>query len=338
MTSKAPGVKLLIFMLVTALTTAVLATVVGNMRFGPSTTYKALFANASGLVKGEDVKVAGVPIGKVESVALTNAQQSVVEFSVSTRRPLLGGTVAAVKYKNLIGDRYLELTNGPGDMTALDPDVAIPAERTRSALDLDELVNGFKPLLQGLDPDQTNKLSVALIDVLNGQADTVSVLVQQIAALTTSLADRDQVIGSLIVSLNDVLATVDNRNEQFSALLGQIQQLVSGLSGDRDMITNSLVSVNDASATMSSLLEQSRPSIQQDITELGALSRNLNASTETLDLVMGELPDFYNRMGRVAYGNFVNFYLCGLAIRYPGISGHADTPMFVSPVQRCQNP
>lgn len=338
MNSKAPGLKLLIFMVVTALTTAVLATVVGNMRFGPTTSYSAIFANASGLVKGEDVKVAGVPVGKVESVELKDAKLSVVTFSVSTTRPLLGGTVAAVKYKNLIGDRYLDLTAGPGDTAVLDSATPIPAERTRPALDLDELVNGFKPLLQGLDPEQTNKLSIALIDVLNGQADTVSVLVQQIATLTNSLADRDQVIGNLIIRLNDVLATVDNRNEQFSNVLGQIQELVSGLSHDRDMITNSLTSVNAASATMSDLLEQARPSIQQDITQLGALSRNLNTSTDTLNLVLGELPEFYSRMGRFTYGNFVNFYVCGLAIRYPGIGGHVDTPMFVSPVQRCQNP
>ncbi|MFZ2177877.1 MAG: MCE family protein [Rhodococcus sp. (in: high G+C Gram-positive bacteria)] len=336
MTSKAPGFKLIIFMLVTTVTTALLATVVGNMRFGPSRSYSAIFVNASGLVPGEEVKVAGVPIGKVEAVRLRGTTESIVEFTVSEDRPLLSGTVAAVKYKNLIGDRYLELTNGPGEMTPLSEEEPIPSDRTQPALDLDELVNGFKPLLQGLDPEQTNRLSVALIEVLNGQTETIGLLVQEIATLTNTLADRDQVIGRLISNLDAVLATVDARADQFSKIVQQIQSLIGGLSADREMITGSLVDIDNASATMAGLLGDTRPSIQQDITELGSLSRNLNSSTDTLNFAMGELPQFYKRMGRVAYGNFVNFYVCGLAIRYPAVSGHADTPMFISPVERCQ--
>lgn len=70
MTARAPGLKLVVFMIITALTTALLATVVGNMRFGPTRTFVGLFADASGIVSGEDVKLAGVPVGKVDSVDL----------------------------------------------------------------------------------------------------------------------------------------------------------------------------------------------------------------------------------------------------------------------------
>lgn len=111
--TKAPGIKLLIFVLVTSLTGFGVATVVGNMRFGSTHTYQAVFSNASGLGNGEDVKVGGVPLGKVKGVELASDGTAVVSFSLSTERPLTEGTTARIKYKNLIGDRYVELSNGP---------------------------------------------------------------------------------------------------------------------------------------------------------------------------------------------------------------------------------
>lgn len=118
--TRGPGIKLLAFVLVTSLTGFGVATVVGNMRFGSTHTYQAVFANASGLGNGEDVKVGGVPLGKVEDVEVAPDGTAVVSFSLSTERRLTAGTTAAIRYKNLIGDRYLELSNGAGAISALE--------------------------------------------------------------------------------------------------------------------------------------------------------------------------------------------------------------------------
>ncbi|KAF0960835.1 MCE family protein [Rhodococcus sp. T7] len=334
--TKAPGIKLLIFVLVTSLTGFGVATVVGNMRFGSTHTYQAVFSSASGLGNGEDVKVGGVPMGKVQGVELASDGTAVVSFSLSTERPLTAGTTARIKYKNLIGDRYVELSNGPGAIGALDG--PIPLEQTTPALDLDQIVNGFRPLLQGLDPDQTNQLSASLIEVLNGQEASIGRLVTQIGTLSNTLADRDQAIGQVVSNFDAVVGTVNNRGDQFSALIDQLQRLVAGLDGDRDLITNSLVNIDRVTDSLSSVLDQNRPAIAQDVVALGDLASNLNANTDTLNMVLSTLPENYRLIGRVAgYGSFVNFFVCGLAIKYasgPGPGG--VTPMFKAPAERCQ--
>ncbi|MCE4268459.1 MCE family protein [Rhodococcus qingshengii] len=334
MTTKAPGIKLLIFVLATALAGFGVATVVGNMRFGSTHAYQAVFSNASGLGNGEDVKVGGVPMGKVKKVELAENGTALVSFSLSTERPLTSGTTARVKYKNLIGDRYIELSSGSNIIEPLDG--PIPLDQTTPALDLDQVVNGFRPLLQGLDPEQTNQLSTSLIEVLNGQEASIGRLVTQVGSLSTTLADRDQAIGRVVTNFNTVVGTVNQRGEQFSTLLDQIQQLVAGLDDDRDLITNSLVNIDNVTSSLSEVLEQNRPSIQQDIVALGELSGNLNRNTDTLNLVLSTLPENYRLISRVAgYGSFVNFFVCGLAVKYASGPGGL-TPMFKAPAERCQ--
>ncbi|MGW0022001.1 MCE family protein [Rhodococcus sp. NPDC003382] len=332
--TRGPGIKLLAFVLVTSLTGFGVATVVGNMRFGSTHTYQAVFANASGLGNGEDVKVGGVPLGKVEDVEVAPDGTAVVSFSLSTERRLTAGTTAAIRYKNLIGDRYLELSNGAGAISALEG--PIPIEQTTPALDLDQVVNGFRPLLQGLDPDRTNQLTTSLIEVLNGQEESIGRLVAQIGALSNSLADRDQAIGRVVSNFNTVVGTVSDRSEQFSLLIDQLQRLVEGLDGDRDQITNSLTSIDRVTDTLAGVLEQNRPAIAEDVVALGDLAGNLNANTETIDLVLSTLPENYRLISRVAgYGSFVNFFVCGLAVKYaPGPGGM--TPMFTAPAERCR--
>lgn len=336
MTVRGPAIKLVIFVLVTSVISFLLATVVGNMRFGPTNSYTAVFANASGIKKGDDVKVAGVPIGKIESVDLESATSVIVKFSVDTKRSLMSGTVAEIRYKNLLADRYMQLTEGPGGASPLEPGSEIPMTQTRGSLDIDELVNGFRPLLQGLDPEATNKLTASVIGVLSGQSTDIADLVQQVGSLSTTLANRDEVVGHVVENLGAVMATVDKRGDDLSKVLLDLQQLLSGLNTDRDKITTAVDQLDRASSTVSAVLSDARSPLTADIAELGTLAGNLNAKTDMLNLLLGKLPDAYQKISRVSsYGNFVNFFVCGIGIKYPGLTGGADTPIFTAPADRC---
>ncbi|WP_040795842.1 MCE family protein [Nocardia higoensis] len=327
--------KLLTFMVVTTVAGLGVATVAGNMRFGPTTSYSAVFTNASGLSNGSDVRVAGVPLGKVESVRLHDDGHALVTFDLSTRRPLTTATTAAIRYKNLIGDRYLDLSEGEGDSRPLS-DGRIPVSQTTPALDLDQVVNGFRPLLQGLDPEETNRMARSLVQVLNGQHSAVADIVRRAGTITTTLADRDAAIGAVIDNFTVVLNTVQQRGDAFDQLLVSLSQLLEGLDADSAIITSALDRVDGLTAEMSDLLLDSRADLRSDIEGLGHLAAGLNARTDTLNLVLARLPETYRLIGRVAgYGSFVNFFVCGLAIRYgPGVDG--QTPMFTSPADRCK--
>ena len=126
----------------------VLVTVFGQFRFDASSTYSAVFSNVSGLKGGNFVRIAGVEVGKVRNMTLHKDGTVTVEFAIDRNLSLTQGTKAAVRYENLIGDRYLSLEEGAGSVHKLQPGQTIPLERTSPALDIDALLGGFRPLFR----------------------------------------------------------------------------------------------------------------------------------------------------------------------------------------------
>jgi phospholipid/cholesterol/gamma-HCH transport system substrate-binding protein len=237
-----------------------------------------------------------------------------VGFSVDTRQRLPASVTASVLYRNLIGQRYLALERGAGPVgETLPPGGLIPIERTTPPLNLTVLFNGFTPLLVGLDPEQINRLSFEIVQVLQGQGGTVASLLASTSALTRDLADRDRVIGEVIANLNAVLATVNARDQQLSSLIRQLQRLVSGLAADRAPIGEAIVSIGQLADTTAGLVRDARPALRDDIAALGALSTNLADNEQVVDGVLRFLPEKLNTLSRAgSYGSWFNFYLCGI--------------------------
>lgn len=310
----APLTKLIVFTAVTALATALVALTIANATLTGTTSYLARFADVSGLVVGDDVRIAGVRVGSVDSIELVDRRVAQVGFSVDAHQPLPASVTASVLYRNLLGQRYLALAPGPGPVgQTLPPGGLIPIERTRPPLNLTVLFNGFKPLLVGLDPAQLNRLSWEIVQVLQGQGGTVDSLLASTASLTRDIADRDRVIGELIANLNAVLDTVNARDQQLSALILQLQRLVSGLAADRQPIGQAIVSIDQLAGTTAGLLRDARPPLRDDIAGLGALSTNLADRAQVIDRVLQFLPEKLTKLSRAgSYGSWFNFYLCGV--------------------------
>ncbi|MFI9804839.1 MCE family protein [Streptomyces sp. NPDC052301] len=308
----APLVRFSLFALVTIAATALLAATIVNISFTPKDTYHAVFSDVTGLQTGDDIRVAGVRVGEVEDIRIKDRTLAEVTFTVGTDRPLLAGTHAVVRYRNLVGQRYIALTEGPGGVTArLRPGGTIPLSRTRPALDLNALLNGFKPLFAALSPSDVNQLATEIIRTLQGEGGTVNSLLAHTASLTTTLADRDKLIGSVVDNLNTVLATLDKRGSRFSGLLTQLRRVVSGLAADRKPIGKSLVSIGDLTDVTSGLLKDARPPLKDDIAGLGDLTGTLNKNQNTVEGVLKRLPNKLNKLtGTASYGSWFNFYLC----------------------------
>jgi phospholipid/cholesterol/gamma-HCH transport system substrate-binding protein len=309
----APLTKLIVFTAVIALATGLVALTIANVTLSPTTRYLARFTDVSGLLVGDDVRIAGVRVGSVDSIELVDRRFAQVGFSVDARQHLPASATAAVLYRNLLGQRYLSLARGPGPVgQTLPPGGLIPIERTTPPLNLTVLFNGFKPLLVGLDPAQLNQLSWEIVQVLQGQGGTVESLLASTSSLTRDLADRDRVIGEVIINLHAVLDTVNARDEQLSALILQLQRLVSGLAADREPIGQAIVSIDQLAGTTAGLLRDARPPLRDDIAALGALSTNLADSSQVIDRVLEFLPEKLTKLSRAAsYGSWFNFYLCG---------------------------
>ncbi len=307
----APLIKFSVFAAVTVLATAVLAATIVNVSFTAENTYKAVFSDVTSLEEGDDIRVAGVRVGEVKDIRIKDRTLAEVTFTVSEDRPLLTSTHAVIRYRNLVGQRYIALTEGAGDGTRLPPGGRIPLSRTEPALDLNALLNGFKPLFAALSPKDVNQLATEIIKTLQGEGGTVNSLLAHTASLTTNLADRDELIGSVIDNLNEVLGTLDKRGARFSALLKQLQRVISGLSADRKPIGDSLENIGALTEATSGLLEDARPALRDDIAELTDLTGTLNENEKTVEGVLKRLPNKLNKLTRTAsYGSWFNFYLC----------------------------
>ncbi len=303
--------KLLIFILVTTLATGVLVITIGNLTFGGSKQYKAEFVDATGVVKGDDVRIAGVKVGTVKNIEIVDRTRAMVTFSVQDQTSLSKATHAAIRYRNLVGQRYISLTQEIGDGAALPEGATIPVSQTSPALDLTVLFNGFKPLFQALSPSDINKLSYEIVQVFQGEGGTLEGLLAHTASVTSTLADRDKVIGSLIDNLNDVLDHIGDRDDQLNQLITTFRAFVGGLKDDRQAILGSLDQISELSVQTADLVSGIREPFVDDIKQLRSVATTLDANKSELDRALQVLPIKLNKVGRTAiYGSWFNFYLC----------------------------
>jgi len=320
-------VKLIIFVVVTTIATGFLVVTIGNVSFAGSKEYKAVFSDATGVVNGDDIRVAGVKVGNVEDVEIIDRRRALVTFKVVDDQKLTEGTNATIRYRNLVGQRYIALTQGVGGPEVLDEGATIPLARTSPALDLTVLFNGFKPLFAALSPADINKLSYEIVTVFQGEGGTLESLLSHTASVTSTLASRDQVIGSLITNLNEVMVTIGDRDAQLSDLLIKLRQFVSGLSSDREAILGSLDSISALAVETSDLVTGVRPALTTDVKQLRRVAGNLDRNRAEIDRALQVLPIKLNKVGRTAiYGSFFNFYLCNFKGAVKPVRG-AEIPL-----------
>lgn len=332
-------IKLIAFIAVTVVATGTLAATIGNIRFGGTTSYKALFSDATGLLPGDDVRIAGVRVGEVETIDVAEGPQqalALVSFSVDSDRTVATSTRALIRYRNLVGQRYVALSEGAGSGRPLTEDGTLPLRQTQSALDLTVLFNGFKPLFAALNPEDVNAFAMEVIKTLQGEAGNVSSLLSHTASLTSTLADRDAVIGRTIDNLNAVLETVDERDRALSDLLLELQRFVSGLAEDREAIGASLTNIAGLAESTAGLVKDTRPAIREDVRELGEVTKTLDDHEKVVAGVLQRMPDKLNTITRTAtYGSWFNFYLCDFTGRVILSNTITYTPNYHSSAARC---
>ena len=336
-----PLTKLVIFLIVTIAATYVLAVSIATQSPGTTYSYSADFSDVTGLNVGDDIRIAGVRVGVVSSIKLVQHNLAEVGFTVIKTRSLPTSSIARIRYRNLIGQRYIAIESGTGDPTKVLPaHGTIPLAQTQNALDLTALFAGFQPLFQGLDGTQVNELSGEIVQILQGEGGTVEILLSQLADLTNTIADKDAVIGDLINNLSSVLVSVNQRDQQLSDLIVNLQQWISGLSQDRNQIGQSIAGINALATSTAGLLVGIRPSLAQDVKDIGALSKNLNKpnNQKILQDTIQTLPGKIGGLIRTAsYGSWFNFYLCnaGGTVTLP-VVGTKSITAFNNTASRCQ--
>ncbi|MCV7300413.1 MCE family protein [Mycobacterium barrassiae] len=332
-------IKFGMFVVVMMLLTASLFFIFGQYQTGSTKDYSAVFADASRLEAGQSVRVAGMRVGTVKRIKLQRDKSVLVTFDADPGVRLTTGSRAAVRYLNLVGDRYLELIEGT-DGTPLPPGSQIPKERTQAALDLDLLLGGLKPVIRGLNPQDVNALSAALIQIFQGQGGTLQSLFSNTSGFTAALAEHNQTIQALIDNLRTLLATLTKEGDKFSGTIDRLEKLVTELAAEKDPIGEAIESLNNGSASIADLLGDARPPLAGTIDRLNVLASNLDNQKDRLDTSLKKAPENYRKLIRTgSYGSFFNYYICELKWRVTDLQGRtAVFPWLKQENGRCTEP
>src|SRR5277367_4866892 len=323
--------RLAVYAFVCVLGAFALIAIFAQLRFQSEKTYTAQFANVSGLEGGNFVRIAGVEVGKVKNITIQPDSTVLVEFTAADSVVLTEGTRAAIRFADLIGGRYVALEEGAGGVKRLHPGGTIPLSRTEPALDLDALIGGFRPLFRALDPEQVNKLTGQLIAAFQGQGATIGSFLSQAAALTNTLADRDQLIGQVIVNLNSLLGSLSGQSKQFAKAVDSLAELVEGLKARKQDISNGLAYANAAAGSIADLLAQARPPLRKVVHEADRTAGTVLADHDYFDNFLNTWPDgtqILNRQGM--YGDFFSFYLCDILLKVNGKGGQPSTSSWLT--------
>jgi phospholipid/cholesterol/gamma-HCH transport system substrate-binding protein len=314
--------KVSIFAIAMLLVAASLVVVFGQFRFAANNSYHATFTDASRLKAGEDVRIAGVAVGTVNKVSLNPDNTVDVAFNLNERYQLYTSSRALVRYQNLVGDRYMEIAAGPGELRKLPPGGTIAIQNTQPALDLDALLGGLRPVVKGLDGAKVNEISNAMIELLQGQGGALSNLLANTGAFSQNLAARDQLIGDVITNLNTVLSTVDDKGAKFDSSVDELQKLITGLAQGRDPIAGAIGPLASAEKDLTTMLQASRRPLQAVLENARPFAQRLDERKADVNKVVEPLAENYLRLNALgAYGAFFNIYYCSVKIKISGPAG-----------------
>ena len=213
-------------------------------------------------------------MGTVETVTLRDDNTAVVSFDTDNDVVLTTGTRAAVRYLNLVGDRYLELLDGPGSTRVLARGAQTPDRiSTQPALDLDLLLGGLKPVIRGLDPRDVNALTNALLQIFQGQGDTMQSLLSKTSSFSNTLADNNAALGvSSSTTSTPCSPRWARRASGSPARSIEFERLTTELADDRDTIGTAIESLSNGTASIADLLTNVRPPLAGTVDQLNRLA------------------------------------------------------------------
>ncbi|HEX2196829.1 MAG TPA: MCE family protein [Actinomycetota bacterium] len=304
------AVKLLVFTIVTIVVTTYLASIIGNFRlFAQPYEITAELTDASGLLRGDVVKAAGVTVGRVEEIGIRDGI-AVVTMSIDEGTELPDGLEARVRFRNLVGQRMITLDAPPPATGRTQAGDVIPIERTEPAFDLSALFNGLRPLIRSTDPEDINTVTRALTRALSGRAEEVEGFLANVGDISTSLASKDRELAVMLDALNEVTSDLNGRDAQLQATLADLDEFLGDLHASRHELSAALVTLDDAATRLGRVVARNDADIEAEIDDLAVLLDAVDDKRADLRGALRALPEMLVAVERVnSYGQWANIHL-----------------------------
>jgi virulence factor Mce-like protein len=283
-------VKVLIFTLLSAVFTVALFVKIGNIRlFADTYRLEAEFADATGVFRGDAVKLAGVDVGRVESAHIENGK-AVVLFNVNDNLELTSDSLVGIRWRNVLGQRFLYVYPGSGTGKVLEDGDRIPATQTETAGDIGAFLNSIGPILRAIDPDKANAFLEAVNTALAGNEANIRRLVTDGATLATQLADMDEEIKTLLETSDVVLSTYAEQDDSLGAIIDNLDVVGAHLEQMTSDVNSLLVNFSDVQEQLNTLLADNRENIDVSLKDLKVIVRTLERNKRNLETTLCTLP------------------------------------------------
>jgi len=308
--------KLLVFFAVCTLLTAYLAFTIGNIHlFQHTYQLTATFDDATGLLRADNVKVAGVVVGTVKSVKIDQGKARVA-FSVRDSVKVPADSQVAIRWRNLIGERYLYIYPGNASTVLRDGD---RVQKTRSVVDVGELFNRLGPIVQAIDPKQVNTFLDAIVQALDGNTDKIRASIDNLAVIAQSLGSRDEAIGRLVDNVDTVAGAINDRDAQIKTVLDNLVAISQTFSQNTGVLNSAVTELGDYSDNFGALLANNRDQLDHIVANLNAVVEEVRVKLPVLDSVLGGLDQAVKSLTLSSrYGDWLqNNIYCGAMANPP---------------------
>lgn len=311
--------KVIGFFVFSAILLLLLANTMADEVGDDTVAYKARFSEVSGLRSGDDVRVAGVQVGKVTAVEVDPATRNtaLVGFTLRTDQPLRSNATLVMRYQNLLGQKYLSLVQPKQHGAVMPENSVVPIDRTSDGFDLTELLNGFRPLFEVLKPADVNKLTESVIKVLQGEGTTVADLLDQTAQLTNFLADRDQLFGAVFDNLTPVLVDLAGQGDELQDTVESLREFMEGLAEERKTFGKTISDISKVVDTTDEFLSDLEEPVKVDVEKTRKVLRMYAAEAPGFAQSIDDVGTLMGTLGRVlSYRNGLTNYFCALDLDF----------------------
>lgn len=257
---------------------------------GGGDTYHAMFTEAGGLKVNDEVRIAGVRVGKVDEIELAGDEVR-VSFKVDDAADFGGETRAAIKVKTILGAMFLALEPAGGGRLA--EGATIPAARTSSPFDVVEAFEGLASTSEQIDTDRLAESLTTLADLTRNTPEEFRGALDGLSRLSSNIAAKDEQLNTLLVNLERVSTVLDERDQDIIELMQDSDVLFRALVARRDAVHDLLVSSTTLSKELTRLIEQSREDLKPALAHLENVVAVLNKNEDNLDSSLRLMAPFY---------------------------------------------
>lgn len=311
-----PGIKLTIFTAFTIFITFWLASIIGKLQpFDDTYSVNAVFTDATGILNGDPVQIAGVVVGKVVAFEVESGE-AVVTLEIDGDVDLPANVVADVRFRNLLGQRTISLLRPeePAQDLLSDGDT-IPVENTRPPLDLAVVFNNLRPLIQSTNPEEINTVARAVLKVFRGREQDLAGILGNVAEISSTLAGRDQRLSRLVTDLRGVTDVLNDQSSNIDESLGRFTSFMESVEDVTPTIERAVEQFGEASERFGRLLSTQRGNLDQEIADLNVLLGIVNDNLGPLDRISKNLKEVLLATARSqSYGKWWTLYVVNYCI------------------------